>query len=80
MEQNTVLKETHIYIQSIIFDSGAQAIQRGNEKSFQQIFLLKLDKYMTQIKINIIQELYLILHTKINLRCIIYFFLILFYF
>lgn len=27
---------------------------------------------MPKIKINIIQELYLILHTKINLRCIIY--------
>ena len=63
-------RDSYIYIQSIIFDSSAKAIQRGNEKSFQQIFLLKLDNYMP--KINIIQELYLILHTKINLRCIIY--------
>lgn len=48
MEQNTVQKETHIYIyiQSIIFDSGAKAIQKGNEKSFQQILLLQLAKHM----------------------------------
>lgn len=45
MEQNTVQKEIHIYIQSTIFDSGAKATQRGNEKSFQQILLLQLAKY-----------------------------------
>lgn len=65
-------RHSYIYIQSIIFDSGAKAIQRGNEKSFQQILLLRLDKYMAKIKINIILGLYLILYTKINLRCIIY--------